>query len=390
MYRTFQLYQKPSLAFSLKLISSRVPLCIIHHLTVYLKPCFPVSMRCSWNTWMQATFIICILLGHLLHFLFLRGMVNSAWFANFQALDNVMIPEVLHGKHPGHLTFCCTEREDICQAGLQGCLLPDAYEWGWHFQDSYYYSPWVVGMGCYASQHLQCAIFLHSANAWTWPPHTWPLAVFQPCTWLPCGCQPCMGFSHSCFFPMPSQIPRDIFRLQILLKFLSSFPICKRASLCYGLSACLVGVLLCLFLFLTMCWLGRTVLSVYIDTSAQVGVRAEPSPPIGPSMVGFIPMHLMALAGVIWSKNTASDFWQLLFLKHSQWSWQPPVVSLSMRYVCFEAWWTFDNVVILHCSHLLGMNHYLSDSPIAGIYCISCTEGLSSVWLVNQSSMLMT
>lgn len=55
------------------------------------------------------------------------------------------------------------------------------------------------------------------------------------------------------FFPMPSQIPRDIFRLQILLKFLSSFPICKRASLCYGLSACLVGVLLCLFLFLTMC-----------------------------------------------------------------------------------------------------------------------------------------
>lgn len=175
---------------------------------------------------------------------------------------------------------------------------------------------------------------------------------------------------------MPSQTPRDIFRLQILLKFLSSFPICKRASLCYGLSACLVGVLLCLFLFLTMCWLGRTVLSVYIDTSAQVGVRAEPSPPIGPSMVGFIPMHWMALAGVIWSKNMASDFWQLLFLKHSQWSWQPPVVSLSMRYVCFEAWWTFDNVVILHCSHLLGMNHYLSDSPIADLYCISCTEGL--------------
>lgn len=33
-------------------------------------------------------------------------------------------------------------------------------------------------------------------------------------------------------------------------------------------------------------------------------------------------------------------------------------------------------MVILHCSHLLGMNHYLSDSPIADLYCISCTEGL--------------
>lgn len=109
MYGTFQLYQKPSLAFSLKLISSRVPLCIIHHLTVYLKPCFPVSMRCSWNTWMQATFIICVLLGHLLHFLFLRGMVNSAWLANFQALNNVMIPDM----------YCMGSIQDILHSAAQ-------------------------------------------------------------------------------------------------------------------------------------------------------------------------------------------------------------------------------------------------------------------------------
>lgn len=58
---------------------------------------------------MQATFIICVLLGHLLHFLFLRGMVNSAWLANFQALNNVMIPDM----------YCMGSIQDILHSAAQ-------------------------------------------------------------------------------------------------------------------------------------------------------------------------------------------------------------------------------------------------------------------------------
>ncbi|OXG40122.1 hypothetical protein C355_06909 [Cryptococcus neoformans Th84] len=49
---------------------------------------------------------------------------------------------------------------------------------------------------------------------------------------------------------------------------------------------------------------------------------------------------------------------------------------LSFREVSPEAWQTFDNAVILHCSHLLGMSRYPSDSQIADLYCASCLEGL--------------
>lgn len=74
---------------------------------------------------------------------------------------------------------------------------------------------------------------------------------------------------------MLTQTPEDI-RPQILLEFSFHFPSVRREPpLCHGLSACLVGILLCLLLFLMMCWLGRTVLRTYIDTSAQVGDLSE-------------------------------------------------------------------------------------------------------------------
>ena len=49
---------------------------------------------------------------------------------------------------------------------------------------------------------------------------------------------------------------------------------------------------------------------------------------------------------------------------------------LSLREVSPEAWQTFDNAVILHCSHLLSTSRYPSGSQIADLYCASCPEGL--------------
>ncbi|OXG34546.1 hypothetical protein C359_06003 [Cryptococcus neoformans Bt120] len=49
---------------------------------------------------------------------------------------------------------------------------------------------------------------------------------------------------------------------------------------------------------------------------------------------------------------------------------------LSFREVSPEAWRTFDNAVILHCSHLLSTSRYPSDSQIADLYRASCPEGL--------------
>ena len=49
---------------------------------------------------------------------------------------------------------------------------------------------------------------------------------------------------------------------------------------------------------------------------------------------------------------------------------------LSFCEVSPETWRTFNNAVILHCSHLLGTSHYPSDSQIADLHCASCPEGL--------------
>lgn len=49
-----------------------------------------------------------------------------------------------------------------------------------------------------------------------------------------------------------------------------------------------------------------------------------------------------------------------------------PLFCLSFCEVSPEAWWTFDNVVILHHSHLLSINRYPSDSQLHG--CQKCIE----------------
>lgn len=60
--------------------------------------------------------------------------------------------------------------------------------------------------------------------------------------------------------------------------------------------------------------------------------------------------------------------------------WEFPISrTLCHLFFCeasHEAWRTFDNAVILHCSHLLGMSHYPSNSQMADLHRAACLEGL--------------
>lgn len=56
---------------------------------------------------------------------------------------------------------------------------------------------------------------------------------------------------------------------------------------------------------------------------------------------------------------------------------------LSLQEVSPNAWQSFDDAVILHCSHLHGTHHYPLDHEITHLYCAACPECLF-LWLVDE------